>query len=162
MRELAACTMNFSVISSMVLAQAIVQVVDFYLDDARTPERATLVEVCKGRDAKSLELLRGYSREGMRLSPQFHGLLRSVAQNDSIPQGEGFEPLFVNRGDTLYANLRDAHLNVGVFNTLLSASWTNGLCYSLMTSQTPQWSIQLDRSQVTCSGPDFIHIRYWI
>lgn len=42
---------------------AIVQVVDFYLDDARSKERAELIDLVRRDDAQSIELLHGYIRE---------------------------------------------------------------------------------------------------
>ena len=98
--------------SSVNYAQAVAQVVDFYLDDSRAKERAAMVSVCQRSDAKSKELLKGYVREAMRLNPQFGGLFRSVVQDDTVPQGQGFPALKVQKGDLLFASFKNAHLNV--------------------------------------------------
>lgn len=44
---------------------AAVNVIDFYLDDERAPERAKIINLVKAGDNKSTELLRGYVREAM-------------------------------------------------------------------------------------------------
>ena len=47
---------------------AVAQVVDFYLDDARSAERQKIIELAKRDDAASLELLKGYVREAQSSS----------------------------------------------------------------------------------------------
>jgi linoleate 10R-lipoxygenase len=48
-------------------AQATVNVVDFYLDDARTKERNDIIQLTKKHDNESNALLLGYISEGMRM-----------------------------------------------------------------------------------------------
>ena len=43
------------------------QVVDLYLNDDRAAERADIISLSKKNDAASMERLRGYVREGMRM-----------------------------------------------------------------------------------------------
>ena len=52
--------------SSVNYAQAVVQVIDFYLDDARTKEREHIVQLVRAKDSDSIALLRGYVCEAMR------------------------------------------------------------------------------------------------
>lgn len=44
-------------------SEAIVQVVDFYLDDSRAEERAQIVKLVHRDDDEALSLLQGYIRE---------------------------------------------------------------------------------------------------
>ena len=65
-RELGAQVIGLAVGSSVNYAQAIAQVVDFYLDDARAHERAEIQKLIRKTDKESAELLRGYIREAQR------------------------------------------------------------------------------------------------
>lgn len=121
-RDLVACVIGLAVGSSVNYAQAVAQVVDFYLGADRAQERAALINVCKRDDAKSKELLKGYVREAMRLNPQFGGLFRVAVQDDVVPQGTGFQPLQVKTGDLLFAGFKNAHLNVSLPSPLLFPS----------------------------------------
>lgn len=121
-RDLVACVIGLAVGSSVNYAQAVAQVVDFYLGADRAQERAALIDVCKRDDAKSKELLKGYVREAMRLNPQFGGLFRVAVQDDVVPQGTGFQPLQVKKGDLLFAGFKNAHLNVSLPSPLLFPS----------------------------------------
>ena len=114
--QLVACVIGLAVGSSVNYAQAVAQVVDFYFQDERAQERATIIELSKRPegDKQADELLKGYVREAMRLNPQFGGLFRAVVQDDAVPQGDGFQPLQVKRGDLLFASFKNAHLNVSV------------------------------------------------
>lgn len=112
--DLVACVIGLAVGSSVNYAQAVAQVVDFYLSEDRAQERAALVELCKKDDKQSAELLKGYVREAMRLNPQFGGLFRAAVADATVPQGDGFEPLQVQAGDLLFASFKNANLNVSV------------------------------------------------
>lgn len=116
--EVVASTLNYAFSASINYAQTIGQIVTFYLEDNRSKELAALIEVCKGSDEKSDELLKGYVREGVRLNPPFSALQRTVAQDDSIPQGEGFKPLLVKKGDILLTNFKNANLNVSIHSVI--------------------------------------------
>lgn len=63
--QLIGLTLGLVVGSSVNLAQAAVNVVDFYLDDAHAAERAQIVKLVNMNDQKSTDLLRGYVREAM-------------------------------------------------------------------------------------------------
>jgi hypothetical protein len=92
-------------------AQGAINVVDFYLDEKREPERRKIIELARKTDAASTELLRGYVREAMRLKPQTQGLYRRATVDYSIPQGPGLPPVNVKAGDRIWASFRNAHLN---------------------------------------------------
>ncbi|KAK1217118.1 hypothetical protein PQX77_020235 [Marasmius sp. AFHP31] len=111
--ELISIIIGLAVGSSVDYAQAAVQVIDFYLHDERAQERAKIVELAKAPldDTASMELLRGYTREGMRLSPQVPGLWREVLTDASIQQGDDLPNLEVKKGDRLYASFANAHMN---------------------------------------------------
>ncbi|KAI0081382.1 heme peroxidase [Panus rudis PR-1116 ss-1] len=111
MDELVAQVIGLAVGSSVNYAQAVAQVVDFYLDDERAPERAEIIALIDKTDADSAELLRGYVREAQRLNPQFAGLLRVAVGSDSIPLGEGRSPVDVQPGDIIFNSFRNAQLN---------------------------------------------------
>jgi hypothetical protein len=96
-------------------AQAAVQVIDFYLDDARKTERDDIVKLVNLNDDSSTARLRGYVREAMRLFPQFPGLYREAAVDATIEQGHGLPPLDVKAGDRLWASFRNAHRNADDF-----------------------------------------------
>lgn len=63
--QLIGITLGLVVGSSVNLAQAAVNVVDFYLDDAHSAERAQVVKLVNMNDQRSAELLRGYVCEAM-------------------------------------------------------------------------------------------------
>ena len=44
------------------------QVIDFYIDDARSAERAEIIKLVQKNDAASTELLQGYIREAQSMS----------------------------------------------------------------------------------------------
>ena len=71
-------------------------------------------------DKEAEEEMRGFVREAMRLNPQFGGLFRAVAMDDVVPQGEGFQPMQVKKGDLLFASFKNAHLNVRAIRLLPS------------------------------------------
>ncbi|THH11068.1 hypothetical protein EW145_g888 [Phellinidium pouzarii] len=144
-RDLVACVIGLVVGSSVNYSQAVAQVVDFYLDDNRAKERAELIAVCARDDPHSAELLRGYVREGMRLNPQFGGLFRAVAQDDSVPQGDGLAPLPVKAGDLIFASFKNANLNPTDFPNPTSVDPTR-----------PKDSYQLQGAGFhNCPGVDF-------
>ncbi|KAF9258714.1 heme peroxidase [Marasmius fiardii PR-910] len=113
--ELVANVIGLAIGSSVNYAQAAVHVIDFYFDDQRAEERARIVSLAKATDESSLETLRGYVREGMRLNPQVTGLYRDVLADASIPQGNGLPNLDVKKGDRLFGSLKNAHLNANDF-----------------------------------------------
>ncbi|EJC98652.1 heme peroxidase [Fomitiporia mediterranea MF3/22] len=113
--QLVGCVIGLAVGSSVNYAQATAQVIDFYLSDERAKERAQIIELCKRNDGEAEELLKGYVREAMRLNPQFGGLFRAVMQDDTVPQGDGFQPMQVKAGDLLFASFKNAHLNPADF-----------------------------------------------
>lgn len=150
--EVVASTLNYAFSASINYAQTIAQIVTFYLEDNRSKELAALIEVCKGNDEKSNELLKGYVREGVRLNPPFSALQRIVAQDDSISQGEGFKPLLVTKGDILLTNFKNANLNVSIhFCDVPVAHLLMTFHFSLTISRILPWSIQLARRKAIAS-----------
>ncbi|EPS97159.1 hypothetical protein FOMPIDRAFT_95975 [Fomitopsis schrenkii] len=117
MDELVACVIGLAVGSSVNFAQAAAQVVDFYMREDRSEERAALIAGCcaPDGDAKAMERVRGYVREAMRLNPQFGGLFRICVQDDVVPQGTGFADMQVKKGDFLFGSFKNAHLNPSDF-----------------------------------------------
>ncbi|KAG7449917.1 heme peroxidase [Guyanagaster necrorhizus] len=127
MRDLAAIVIGLAVGSSVNYAQAVSQIVDFYLDDSRAAERTALIAVCKRDDAKSSELLKGYVREAMRLNPQFGGLFRYAVKDDVINQGHGLPPVSVHPGDIIFGSYKNAHRNPDDFPDPLKVDPTRPL-----------------------------------
>ncbi|KJA20426.1 hypothetical protein HYPSUDRAFT_166972 [Hypholoma sublateritium FD-334 SS-4] len=113
--QLIGITLGLVVGSSVNLAQAAVNVVDFYLDDARSAERAQVVKLVNMNDQKSADLLRGYVCEAMRLSPQFPGLWRQAVVDATISQGPTLPPVSIKAGDKVWGSFRQAHLNPADF-----------------------------------------------
>ncbi|KAL4246542.1 hypothetical protein ABKN59_008749 [Abortiporus biennis] len=111
MVELCAQVIGLAVGSSVNFAQSAVQVIDFYLDDARAAERAEIIRLCGLNDDASHELLMGYAREGQRFNPQFAAEPRGAAVADTIQLGSGKEPVSVVPGDIILNDFRDAHQN---------------------------------------------------
>ncbi|KAJ7469076.1 heme peroxidase [Mycena latifolia] len=111
MNELVAQVMGIAGGSCANLAQGVVHVLDFYLDDAREHERREILRLVHSNDAKSTETLRGYVREGMRLNPQYCGLWREVVTDAVIPQDPGLPSLEVKAGDRVWGSFKNAHLN---------------------------------------------------
>ncbi|EIM82504.1 heme peroxidase [Stereum hirsutum FP-91666 SS1] len=99
--------------SSVNYAQAAVHVVDFYLDDAHAKEREVIIKLAQKGDSDvgSLQLLRGYVREAMRLHPQFVGLWRKSAVSTRIQQGSGYPDIEVKPDDIIFASFKNAHRN---------------------------------------------------
>ena len=60
-----------STIADANLAQAAVNVVDFYLDDSHAAERAQIIKLVNMNDQRSADLLRGYVCEAMSMLPVF-------------------------------------------------------------------------------------------
>jgi linoleate 10R-lipoxygenase len=107
-----------------------VNVIDFYLDDAREKERLEIIRLSQTNDKESTELLHGYVREAMSahdsiifsvpccsllitgLRPQFTGLWREARVDADVPQGPGLPNLKVKAGDRLRGSFKNAHINV--------------------------------------------------
>ncbi|GJJ13725.1 hypothetical protein Clacol_007981 [Clathrus columnatus] len=115
MNVLIAQVIGLAVGSSVNYAQAVTQVIDFYLDDTRASERAEIIRLAQRDDPASFALLEGYVREAQRLNPQFAGLLRVAMVADIIPLGSGKSPINVTPGDVIFASFRNAHLNPADF-----------------------------------------------
>ncbi|KAG6877820.1 hypothetical protein C0993_003604 [Termitomyces sp. T159_Od127] len=98
-------------IATVDFAHAVVNVIDFYLDDARTNERKAIIELVANKGSQSETLLSGYVREAMRLQPQYSGLWRGAVEDGIIDQGPGHPPMEVKAGDRIYASFRNAYLN---------------------------------------------------
>ncbi|KAL4246560.1 hypothetical protein ABKN59_008750 [Abortiporus biennis] len=111
MRELCSQVLGLTVGSSVNFAQSAVQVIDFYLDDARAAERAEIIRLSSLNDDASHELLMGYVREGQRFNPQFSATPRVAAAVDTIPLGNGRQPISVQPGDIIVNDFRDANQN---------------------------------------------------
>ncbi|GJJ14559.1 hypothetical protein Clacol_008824 [Clathrus columnatus] len=111
MDVLVAQVIGLAVGSSVNYAQAVTQVIDFYLDDARASERAEIIRLAQKDDPASFTLLQGYVREAQRLNPQFAGLLRVAVVGDTVPLGSGKSPINVTPGDIIFTSFRNAHLN---------------------------------------------------
>ncbi|KAG6817061.1 hypothetical protein H0H87_000239 [Tephrocybe sp. NHM501043] len=92
-------------------AHAAVNVIDFYLDDARAEEKKAIIELVNSVGPQNEILLRGYVCEAMRLKPQYPGLWRQAAVDMLISQGPGLPPIDVKAGDRIWASFRNAHLN---------------------------------------------------
>ncbi|PPQ84052.1 hypothetical protein CVT26_013955, partial [Gymnopilus dilepis] len=103
--------LGIAVGASVNHGHALVNVVDFYLDDARKAEREHIVELVKHNDAECQALLWGYVNEAMRLQPQFEGLWRTSVVDSIVDQGPSLPLLQVKAGDRLRASFRNAHLN---------------------------------------------------
>ncbi|KAI0752622.1 heme peroxidase [Daedaleopsis nitida] len=86
--EIVADILGLAVSSSVSLAKTVSQVVDFYLADERTTERAEVVRLAGTNDEADLHLLRGYVREAQRLTPQFASILREEVKDVSPSRGK--------------------------------------------------------------------------
>ena len=79
--------------SSVNYAQAIAQVVDFYLDDARSAERQQIQMLVTENDDVSMELLRGYVREAQSKLLVLLDIYQSLKSMRRIkPSDRGFVP----------------------------------------------------------------------
>ncbi|KAG5723914.1 Psi-producing oxygenase C [Termitomyces sp. T112] len=92
-------------------AHAAVNVIDFYLDDARVEERKAITKLVATKSPQNDALLLGYVCEAMRLQPQYPGLWREATENTVIDQGSGLPPVELKAGDRIWASFRNAHLN---------------------------------------------------
>ncbi|KAH9932122.1 heme peroxidase [Epithele typhae] len=78
-KEIVSDILGFAVSSAKGLAKTVARIVDFYLDDAHSKERAEVIKLANAKDAASRGRLRGYVREAQRLAPQFAAVLREQA-----------------------------------------------------------------------------------
>ncbi|KAG6915284.1 hypothetical protein DXG01_012306 [Tephrocybe rancida] len=101
--------------ASVNWAHGAVNVIDFYLDDARATERKHIIELVNTTGPENEDLLRGYIREGMRLKPQYAGLWRKAVVDAVLDQGPGLPPLEVKAGDWIRGSFRNAHLDPSEF-----------------------------------------------
>ncbi|GJE97837.1 heme peroxidase [Phanerochaete sordida] len=110
--EIVAQALGLAIRGSMPFAQGVAQIVDFYMDDARSKERAEIVRLAQAdsKDPQQQALLLGYIREAQRLSPQTSALLRGVKSPSAIPVAEG-KTVSVQPGDLVFASIKNAHLN---------------------------------------------------
>ncbi|TFK61201.1 heme peroxidase [Pluteus cervinus] len=115
LNELVAMVVGLAVGSSVSYAHAALQVIDFYLDDAREKDRLAILKLVQFESAENTELIRGYAREAMRLNPQYVGLWRGAAVDTTIQQGSGLPPIEIKAGDRIWASFRNAHLNPSEF-----------------------------------------------
>ena len=159
MDELVACVIGLAVGSSVNFSQAAAQVIDFYMREDRSKERAALIAACSAPDgdASAMELVRGYVREGMRLNPQFGGLFRVCVQDDVVPQGTGFADMQVKKGDWLFGSFKNAHLNVCLLSSIILPPSSDKLSApsptSRTTSPTPRPSTRRGpRVPITCKA----------
>ncbi|KAG5337782.1 hypothetical protein C0989_008907 [Termitomyces sp. Mn162] len=102
-------------------AHAAVNVIDFYLDDARVEERKAITKLVATKSPQNDALLLGYVCEAMRLQPQYPGLWREATENTVIDQGSGLPPVELKAGDRIWASFRNAHLNVSTVLSILVA-----------------------------------------
>ncbi|RDB14949.1 Psi-producing oxygenase A [Hypsizygus marmoreus] len=109
--ELIGNVLGVAVGASVNHAQAAINVIDFYLDDARAKEQEEIIQLVNNKDTQSAELLRGYVYEAMRLRPQFAGLYRDAAVDIQLPQGPGLPPIQIKAGDRIFGSFKNAHLN---------------------------------------------------
>jgi linoleate 10R-lipoxygenase len=121
--ELVASINSMAVGSSANYAQACTQVIDFYLDDDRTVERAEIIKLVKRpRDDKDAERkLIGYIKEAQRLAPQFPGLFRvnKTAHPIKIEEGvvePGKDPeiVTIQPGQQVFCSFYKAQTNVSL------------------------------------------------
>ncbi len=112
MDVLVACVVGLAVGSLANVSQALAQIIDLYLQPQYAADFEMLKQACR---AGNTERVRGYVREGMRLAPQFTGLLRMVAgapgEQTIIEQGSG-EKVVVQTGDLIFASFKHAGMNV--------------------------------------------------
>ncbi|CCO35794.1 hypothetical protein BN14_09914 [Rhizoctonia solani AG-1 IB] len=109
--DLVALVLGLCVGSSVNFAQAVCQMVNFYMDGARKKERDHIIELASKSDAESTQLLVGYYREAARLDPQFPALVRIAVTPDEVPQSGGKPAISVKPGDRLFCSYRNAHLD---------------------------------------------------
>ncbi len=114
MRELVSCVVGLAVGSSVNLSQALTEVIVLYLGPRYAEDREMLKQACR---EGNMERVKGYVREGMRLAPQFSGLLRTVVGQPwegemTIEQGSGKENVLVMTGDLVLVSFKHAGMNV--------------------------------------------------
>ncbi len=107
MDVLVACVVGLAVGSSANVSQALAQIIDLYLQPQYAADFEMLKQACRAGNTE---------REGMRLAPQFAGLLRTVAgapgEQTVIEQGSGKEKVVVQTGDLIFASFKHTGMNV--------------------------------------------------
>ena len=68
-RDIVAEVIGLAIGGGMIYAQAVAQIVDFYMDDERAAERAEIVKLANAdsQDPEQKKLLLGYVREGQSM-----------------------------------------------------------------------------------------------
>ncbi|CCL98613.1 uncharacterized protein FIBRA_00615 [Fibroporia radiculosa] len=94
--------------STVEMSQAIVNVVNFYLDENKPKDVQFLVSKAK-LDAKDESMLQGFVREALRLDPPFRGTYRQTIRTAVL----GTQSL--KTGETVFANIANADLDAHVF-----------------------------------------------
>ncbi|KAJ7278558.1 heme peroxidase [Mycena rebaudengoi] len=108
--ELIGAVISLAVGSCLDMAQASVQVLDFYLDDERKNERLEILNLAK-RMMFSLLICCADMFE----KPCFTTILREAAVDAVIPQGPGLPPMEVKAGEHIGSCFKNAHLNPADF-----------------------------------------------
>ncbi|KAG9026836.1 hypothetical protein FRB95_008385 [Tulasnella sp. JGI-2019a] len=96
-------------------SQAATQIVNFYLDDARSKERAEIIRLVHQDTPEGNARLLGYILEAMRLDPQAPGIFRRAAVDTEIQESGEKEPTKVLKGDTIFVSIRNAGYDPAVF-----------------------------------------------
>ncbi|THH03477.1 hypothetical protein EW145_g6222, partial [Phellinidium pouzarii] len=100
--ELANSILSVAVVATVELSQAMVNMVNLYLD---SPQRSEI----EGVDAKNEVLFAAYAREAMRLDPPFAGVYREARANKIVGD------LSVKTNERLYLSIAKANLDPKIF-----------------------------------------------
>ncbi|KAH7885086.1 heme peroxidase [Phlebopus sp. FC_14] len=106
--QLIAMVVSLAVGSSVNQAQAVVNVLDFYLEESRKNNYSAIQSSIQKGDDKTLQ---GYVREAMRLDPQFTGLWRVSKVASDVPGSD----VKLNPGDFIWGGFKKAHRNPADF-----------------------------------------------
>ncbi|KAF8587829.1 linoleate diol synthase [Ramaria rubella] len=105
LEELANDVYSIVVIASVEFAQALVHVINFYLDDDRSVERETISFLTQSADRQADLQLEGYVREALRLDTPLSGVYREAKLDQQIGL------LQVKKDERLFLSVADANLD---------------------------------------------------
>jgi len=112
--ELANSILSVLVVATVELSQAMINMVNLYLDDSHAEQRAKI----QSADPKDGKILQGYAREAFRIDPPFAGVYREARADKTLGEHDIVDQ------DRLFLSIQKANLDSTVFPEPLTVNPT--------------------------------------
>jgi len=112
--ELANSILSVLVVATVELSQAMINMVNLYLDDNHAEQRAKI----QSADPKDGKILQGYAREAFRIDPPFAGVYREARADKTLGEHDIVDQ------DRLFLSIQKANLDSTVFPEPLTVNPT--------------------------------------